>query len=649
MPLLSESIRNLAASMTIAALVIAGLVVGRDILIPLTVAMLVAFILTPVVRRIHAYGMARAPAVLLTVTLVSGLLVGISGVVSNELVNLTAEISTYKSNIIQKVRAVTGVQREGGALAKATAAVESLGNDLKKEINGGSPNDLGQTRARTPDGQTPTVDRAPQPPPTSVVVTQSSREKGNPFLDVLGTVSQPLAQAALTFLFAIFLMLQYQDLRDRIVRVFGADNMSDTTSAMTEAGSRLSGLFVMQAILNGAFGLFVGVALWLIGVPNSALWGLLAAIMRFVPYVGSILAAVPPIFLAAAVDPGWVTVSATLAVFLIGEPIMGHVVEPLILGKRAGISPFAMVASASFWTLIWGPIGLILAAPLTMGLIVLGRYIDGLHIFTVLLGDEPPLSQEQQFYNRLLSDDPVAALAALEKSANETSVGLAVETLALPALALAAYDHRLGRLDAPQIANVSRSVAALSDNISILETANKVDEAVASKPRHTILAIPVRGPVDVAAAALIARAIGVCDSTISASATDSSGLTALSSARNSAGADAVDAILIVTVGGADTSQLTFVAKRAERDFPESAVMILDIERPDSGHSHAHRQALEGLFPSLKRFTDVVGNVRTAQTQKRKDRLTGIQSSQSSSSQTSNISPGVGAMPISEAI
>ena len=243
----------------------------------------------------------------------------------------------------------------------------------------------------------------------------------------------------------LFLLLQYKDLRDRIVRVAGTDNMSETTAAMSDAGERPSDLFIMQTILNSSFGLFVGCVLMIIGVPNAPLWGVLTFVMRFVPYVGSYLSAIPPILLAAAVDPGWGMVISTLALFAIGEPMMGQFVEPFMLGKRAGLSPFAMVLSASFWTLLWGPIGLVLAAPLTLVVVVIGRYIPSLEFVTVLLGDEPPLSDQQEFYHFLLSGDAYGAIDQLEEAKETTPLGEVGDTIIIPALKLAAIDRRRGR------------------------------------------------------------------------------------------------------------------------------------------------------------------------------------------------------------
>lgn len=606
MPLIAESLRNISHALLVAALVIAGLVLGKDILIPLTFAVMVAFVLSPVVRALMRWGIPHAAAVLVAVSAVTGGLIGVSGVLSNEILVLTSELGQYKANVIAKVRTLTGSATGSGTLAKATAAVESLSTELEKEIkgDGAAPSapiapvagsDAGTSSKSSPSAATP---------PTVVVAQPAKPSAPSPGMELLGALGGPLAKIALTFLFAIFLLLQYQDLRDRVVRVIGTDHMSDTTSAMSEAGSRLSRLFLMQAVLNASFGAFVGIALWWIGVPNALLWGFVAAIMRFVPYIGSFLAAVPPIFLAAAVDPGWTMFVATLAVFVIGEPLMGHVVEPLVLGKRAGISPFAMVASASFWTLIWGPIGLILAAPLTMTMIVVGRYIEGLEFFSVLLGDEPALTQDQEFYHRLLSDDPISAVDSFERRTEEKNVSAAIDELVLPALSLAAYDHRLGRLDQQQLTNITETVADLKDSL-----ASENDAAPTPRTGKRVLILAARGAVDNAAATFVGDALAGATQLNVVAINEASGLTALGSARAVAGDAPFTNVLIVTVGGADQSQIRFIAKRAIRDFPNAKISVLD------GQQNSVKRIISGEprdvdpVPITRRFDDVLQQLK----------------------------------------
>ena len=410
----------------------------------------------------------------------------------------------------------------------------------------------------------------------------------------------------------MFLLLQYQDLRDRVVRVVGTAHMSNTTSAMSEAGDRLSQLFLMQAILNSAFGIAVGVTLWFIGIPNAPLWGVLSAFMRFVPYVGSVLAAIPPLLLAAAVDPGWGMLFATLAVFLIGEPLMGHVIEPLVLGKKAGISPFAMIASASFWTIVWGPIGLILAAPLTMTLVVLGRYVTGLEFFSVLLGDEPALSPEEQFYHRLLSDDSISASQKFEAALESNPIADVTDTLVLPALRFAAIDHRRGRLNREQALQLAETTNHLRERITDLEDIDLEKEAI--KGQAKILILAGRGSIDSAAAAFIAS---VLQSTLASSISvmsESSGLTALSSARGEQQKTPINVLVVATVGGMEQQQLQFLVKRAAKQFATAEVIGFEFHQPgDHEVRNEKNQNPERFCHSVRELLTRIRNSENSQT------------------------------------
>ena len=324
---------------------------------------------------------------------------------SSQLLSLAADLPAYRTNVLEKVRSVVGTSVPSGLVGRAIDAVESYQEMLNRELR------LGSEQASPTQ---PTPDQPTDPKPENKV--QIIKEQGDSSTWYgLRILAEPLAQAALTFLFVLFLLMQYKDLRDRVVRVFGVDNMTETTAAMSDAGDRLTALFTGQALLNASFGFVVTCVLLILGVPNAPLWGVVAFVMRFVPFVGSYIAAVPPVLLAAAVDPGWTKALCTAALFAIGEPIMGQVLEPLVLGRRAGLSPFAMVLSTSFWTLAWGPIGLVLAAPITLVLVVLGKYIPDLEFLTVLLGDEPPLSQQQDLYHRFLSGDVYAAMSQIEE------------------------------------------------------------------------------------------------------------------------------------------------------------------------------------------------------------------------------------------
>jgi predicted PurR-regulated permease PerM len=221
-----------------------------------------------------------------------------------------------------------------------------------------------------------------QPPPTA--------------LENIGTLISPLLRplttTGITAIFVIFILLQREDLRNRFIKLAGGHDLQKTTVALDDAATRLSRLFLIQLAVNTVFGVVIGAGLWIIGIPSPVLWGILAAILRFVPYIGAVIAAVFPLALAAAVNPGWSMLLAAAVLFLVVEPVVGHVIEPLVYGHSTGLSPVAVVASATFWTALWGPIGLVLATPLTVCLVVLGRHVERFEFLDVMFGDRPALS-----------------------------------------------------------------------------------------------------------------------------------------------------------------------------------------------------------------------------------------------------------------
>ena len=267
-------------------------------------------------------------------------------------------------------------------------------------------------------------------------------------------------------IFVIFILLQREDLRNRLIRLAGAHDLQKTTLAIDEAGYRLSRLLLAQLALNAGFGLVIGLGLWLIGVPSAPLWGLLAMALRFVPYIGAVIAAILPLIVAAAVGEGWSMVLWTAALFLIVEPLAGHVVEPMLYGHSSGLSPVAIVVSATFWTWLWGPIGLVLATPLTICLVVLGRHVDRLEFLEVLLGNEPALSPSQLVYQRLLAGDPVEVIDQAQEFLKEKSLIEYYDDVLLEGIRLAGLDARKGLLEEDRAVRIKETVAEVLEDLS---------------------------------------------------------------------------------------------------------------------------------------------------------------------------------------
>lgn len=559
MPLLAESLRSLHASLIIFAIVVAGLVLGRELLIPLALATILTFILSGLVRRLIGWKIPEPIAASFVLLAAFGGVIALSIALSGQMLELTNSLPRYQHNIIEKVRTLSG-SREDSSLRRAIDAVTSLEKAVKRELTDNRDVARGPTPGATPQSG---------PETTKTVATPIAPDG----VHGLEAMASPLVQMALTLLFTVFLLFQHEDLRARIVKIAGVDNLSGSTAAMADAGHRLSRLFLAQALMNLGFGVVTTIVLSVIGVPNAIIWGVLAALMRFVPFIGSFIAAAPPILLAAGVDPGWTMVIATVAFYVVAEVVMGNVVEPMTLGKHGGMSPFAMVVSASFWTIVWGPVGLLLAAPLTLVLVVLGRYVPALEFFSVLLGDEAALSEDEQFYGRLLTQDHPGAAAQLVSASDQRSLVDAADTIVMPALGLAAIDLQRGRIDAERVNHIREAmieVSAASENAgSFAEKAGRPNTDGVRKAYF----VPARGAIDTIAAEFAATVARSASDWSVESATNSSGLTAISSRAGLGESARPDVVVVVTVAGIEPGHLDIILRRAERAFPAAKLIV----------------------------------------------------------------------------
>jgi hypothetical protein len=295
-----------------------------------------------------------------------------------------------------------------------------------------------------------------QPPPSAL----------ESIATLISPLLHPLTTTGIIVIFVIFILLQREDLRNRVIKLAGTHDLQKTTAALDDAARRLSRFFLAQLALNTAFGVVIGIGLWIIGVPSPVLWGILGAVLRFVPYIGAFIAAVFPLTLAAAVDPGWTMLLWTAALFLTVEPVVGHVIEPVLYAHNTGLSPVAVVVSATVWTALWGPIGLVLATPLTICLVVLGRHVERLEFLDVMLGDRPALAPDQLFYQRMLAGDPAEAVDKAEEFLKEKPLSAYYDEVALRGLKLAQDDLARRSLDDLRIEKIRESVAEVVDDLA---------------------------------------------------------------------------------------------------------------------------------------------------------------------------------------
>jgi predicted PurR-regulated permease PerM len=430
--------------------VLAALYVGREIFLPIVIAVLLAFVLAPFVDLLRRLRLGRVPSVVIATLVALGVIVSLSVMIGNQVAQLAVDLPRYQVTIRDKLGSL-----KSGIIGRASDMVKDLGREIEKATEEpATPPRREETTARPQEKPMPVEIRAAEPTPLELAQR------------VLLPILHPLATTGIVFVILIFILLQREDLRDRMIRLFGARDLHKTTVAMDDAARRLSRYYLTQLALNAAFGIFIGIGLWLIGVPSPVLWGIFTALMRFVPYIGSFIAGAIPVALAAAVDPGWSMALWTLALFAISEPLMGHVVEPFVYGQSTGLSPFAVVVATVFWTWLWGPIGLLLATPVTLCLVVLGRHVERLEFFDVLFGDRPALSPVENFYQRMLAGDPDEALEHAEQLLKERSLSSYYDEVALKGLQLAAGDTSRGVLTPEQLERIKDAVNGLVQDLS---------------------------------------------------------------------------------------------------------------------------------------------------------------------------------------
>ncbi len=467
------------ASLLLVVATMVALYLGREILVPVTLAILLSFVLVPAVRMLRRLHVPRAAAVLLVVVTVFGALFGIGSLIASEASQLASDLPRYTQTMSAKIKDLRGATAGSGSLSRIVDMVQDLSATLQ-------PPPAAEVRGE-PGSRTH---------PLTVEITPARASVVDTLQTFAGPLLHPLATTGLILIFTIFILLQREDLRNRAIRLAGGSgDLRRTTAAIDDATSRLSRFFLAQLALNIAFGLVIGLGLWIIGVPSPTLFGVLAAILRFVPYIGAAISALLPLILAAAVDPGWSMLIATAALFLIVEPICGHVIEPLLYGHSTGLSPIAVILAATIWTFLWGPIGLVLATPLTVCLVVLGRHVERLWYLDVLLGDQPALSPPEIFYQRMLAGDPAEAIDQGWQFLKERALITYYDEVALAGLLLAQEDLSRGTLDRARQNEVGAALRTVVDRLGTAPVARRARRGSGRGPdTETAAALAAVGP-----------------------------------------------------------------------------------------------------------------------------------------------------------
>ena len=428
-----------------ALLVVAVLYVGRDVLIPLAIAILLSFLLSPIVTFLLRARVPRVAAVIMTATIAFAVIGAFGLLVGTQATQLARDLPSYQENIAEKLRDFRDASPRGGLIDRLIDMFRALRAEVEADGTEGADGARG----------VPVVEIR-EPPPSAFEVAR----------DLLGPLLGPIGKAGLVVILVIFILLEREDLRNRLIRLLGP-NLEVTTEALDEAGYRVSRYLLMQLVVNVTYGIPFGVGLYFIGIPNAALWAVLAVLLRFIPYLGPVLSAAFPLSLAIAVDPGWTTFALTLGLVLVLEVLSNNFVEPWLYGSSTSISAVAIILAAIFWTTLWGPIGLLLATPLTVCLAVTGRYFPSLRFLDVMLGSAPALALHERFYQRLLAGDVDEDVRIAETYLSDHPVEALYDDVLLPAIALAAADDGSGRLPGDRRQTVVRSalelVAELAD------------------------------------------------------------------------------------------------------------------------------------------------------------------------------------------
>ena len=439
----------------VGTLSIAALYFGKDVLVPITLAIMLSFVLSPIVALLQRTGLWRAPAVIVTVLAALGMLGLFATLIGSQAASLSANAPQYAKTIEAKVQGV-----QAFTVAKLASVTSRLGSDLSPSTKDAKAASTNTTPVTVSNAGANVTGR-----PVPVEIVGSDTSPLTIAQTVLSPILGPLETTILVLIVAIFVLMQQEDLRDRFIRVFGSSDLHRTTRALDDAGRRLSRYFLSQLAVNTSFGIVIWLGLWVIGVPSPAMWGAMAGLLRFVPYIGAFLAAVAPAALAAAVDPGWTMTIAVIVLFVVVEPIVGYIVEPLLYGHSTGLSPVSVIVSAIFWTWLWGPIGLIMSTPLTLCLVVLGRHVKSLEFFDVLLGDRPALTAVESFYQRILADNPDEAIAQAEVLLETRSLTDYYDDVVLAGLKLAVEDRARGTIDQPRSAALTRSMLEVVEEL----------------------------------------------------------------------------------------------------------------------------------------------------------------------------------------
>lgn len=494
-----ESSTSASKLLTLVTIVVAigGLYLGRAILMPLALAVVFTFLLTPIVLQLEKWHFKRVPAVFTVLILCLTITGTVGWNITGQVTQVLTQLPNYRSNIRNKIRTL---QIRKGSITKATETVTELSNDLTAASQGAVSKDAGKK-----GDSHPLPVQVTQPPSTTPQYLHS----------LIGPLTGLLETLGMVVVFTLFMLIKREDLRNRVIRLAGQGQLNKVTEAMDDAAQRLSRYLFLQFLVNTIYGLIFGTTLHFVGVPHAVLWGVLSGLLRFVPYIGPPLGALFPMAMALAVFPGWIQVVVTFALFLVLELTVANIIEPWLYGAHTGVSSLAILVAAIFWATIWGPVGLILSTPLTMCLILIGRYVPHLNFLEIILGDEPVLPPETHFYQRLLALDQREARNLADAFLKEKPLGTFYDSVVIPALSLAEQDRHMDALDSGRANFIIQSTKDLIEELGErpfadvsdqLDENSKVSAIVSAEPSSLkILCMPTRDEADEVVAIMLSQ------------------------------------------------------------------------------------------------------------------------------------------------
>jgi predicted PurR-regulated permease PerM len=422
---------------------------AKAVLVPVALAILLAFLLAPAVIRLQRLGFPKIAAVLAVSLLAFAVLGGVGWLVARQLVALAEELPQHRPGLEAKIeRLKRSWGGGGGVVQNVSGLVAGVQRELAADVADGG--------ASGPRGEAAAADF--QEPPVAVRIEPEEATVAQTFNSIAAPLIEPLATGGLVIVLVLFMLLTREDLRNRLVSLSGHTNLAVTTKALDEAGQRIARYLMMQAIINVSYGAVVMVGLFFLGVPYAPLWGVAAAVLRYIPYVGPWVAAALPLGYSVLTSSGWGQPLGVLVLIAVLELLSNNVMEPLLYGRGIGVSAVGVILAAVFWGWLWGPVGLVLATPLTVCLVVAGRHVPALQVFNRLLGDVPEVEPHIVYYQRLLAKDDDEAEELFDEHLEQEGIEAACEQVIVPALELAKRDQMRGAIEPDQLAFVLESV-----------------------------------------------------------------------------------------------------------------------------------------------------------------------------------------------